>query len=333
MSVPTTIVAPLNNERKNIRRHKYSVGKVNHHAQPKNKRKRNENQTITKQKASTKYQKKKRKLSPKAEQFQWFHWIYNQWKDTSPGDLTDENVIKNMIAAIPWWSKRKSKDGAANAEEILERLIQEAIAGNPHMRTNATAGDDDSAAPPCMLTVTHFNAAMDAYGKLGNPAGVQRILRRMESLRTSGVKDFENLQPDEFSMSNLATAWAKSHSEEAAQKAEAIIQYMDLNGMIANTVLYNTVLHAIAVGNQCDKALRAEDMVQRMKLRHKEKGEDCKPDVYTYQSLIQAWSRTQMRGSPQEAERILSFMDDEASTGKKNCHLMAPNAYCFTSKF
>ena len=234
---------------------------------------------------------------------------------------------------MPWWSKRKSKVGAANAEEILERLIQEAIAGNPHMRTNATAGDDDSVAPPHMLTVTHFNAAMDAYGKLGNPAGVQRILRRMESLRTSGVKDFENLQPDEFSMSNLATAWAKSHSEEAAQKAEAIIQYMDLNGMIANTVLYNTVLHAIAVGNQCDKALKAEDMVQRMKLRHKEKGEDCKPDVYTYQSLIQAWSRTQMRGSPQEAERILSFMDDEASTGKKNCNLMAPNAYCFTSKF
>ena len=149
----------------------------------------------------------------------------------------------------------------------------------------------------------------------------------------SGVDDFAQLQPDEFSMSTLATAWAKSHSEEAAQKAEGIIQYMDLKGLIPNTVTYNTILHAIAVGNECDRALRAEDMVQRMKKRHEEKGEDCQPDVYTYQSLIQAWSRTSMPGSPQKAERILRFMDDEASSGTKNCKRLAPNAYCFTSKF
>lgn len=337
LSVPTTIVAPLDNGGKKIIKRKYTVGKYENHAAngtQKNKRKRPESQAISKEKSAAKNQNRRRKWKqkrgPAEDQFQWLHWVWNQWKDTSPGDLTDENVIKQMFAAIPRWSKRKSEQAAGNAEELLERLIQEAIAGNPHMRTNATSGD---ALPTAMLSVTHFNAAMDAYGKIGNPAGVQRILRRMESLRTSGVQDFADLQPDEFSMSTLATAWAKSHSEEAAQKAEAIIQYMDLNGLIANTITYNSVLHAIAVGNQCDRALRAEDMVQRMKLRHNEKGEDCKPDVYTYQSLIQAWSRTQMPGSPQEAERILGFMDDEASTGEKNCHLMAPNTYCFTSKF
>jgi hypothetical protein len=243
-----------------------------------------------------------------------------------------------MKTAIPKWSKRKSPEAARRAEELLERLIKEAVAGNPHMRTNettttVTSEEDSSAAPTSMLSVPLFNAAMDAYGKIGNPTGVQRILRRMEGLRMSGVDDFAQLQPDEFSMSTLATAWAKSHSEEAAQKAEGIIQYMDLKGLIPNTVTYNTILHAIAVGNECDRALRAEDMVQRMKKRHEEKGEDCQPDVYTYQSLIQAWSRTSMPGSPQKAERILRFMDDEASSGTKNCKRLAPNAYCFTSKF
>ena len=371
LSTASTIDTPIiNNGEKQIIKRTYAVGKPETHKRPVSRNKtnnRNRNNaapsTITKVKETPSQQLRnnnnnnksnrniknhnnnkhnknyKRKSRPGEEQFQWLHWVYCQWKDTSPGDLTDENVIKQMKTAIPKWSKRKSPEAARRAEELLDRLIKEAVAGNPHMRTKATTvttlEDDSSAAagPSSMLSVPLFNAAMDAYGKIGNPTGVQRILRRMEGLRTSGVDDFAQLQPDEFSMSTLATAWAKSHSEEAAQKAEAIIQYMDLKGLIPNTVTYNTVLHAIAVGNECDRALRAEDMVQRMKQRHEEKGEDCQPDVYTYQSLIQAWSRTSMLGSPQKAERILRFMDNEASSGTKNCKRLAPNAYCFTSKF
>jgi len=273
----------------------------------------------------------KKNKSPKVDEFQWLHWIYKQWIDTSPLDLTDEYVIKQMMVAIPKWSKRKSLKDAKRAEELLERLVQEAIAGNPHMRTKNTT---ESKEPSALLTVSLFNAAMDAYGKIGNPEGVQRILRRMECLRTSVNNkniehhDFADLNPDEFSMSTLATAWAKSRSEEAAQKAEAILQYMDLKGLVPNTITYNTVLHAIAVGNQCDRALRAEDLVQRMKYRHEEKGEDCMPDVYTYQSLIQAWSRTSLPGAPQKAEFILQLMDEEASSSNKR---LTPNTYCYTT--
>ena len=361
LSTATTLAASSTNGRKNIIKRTYTVGngKPNDRTRPISRNETNkENRTaphatITKvtpfsqarnsksssysKKTNNKYNKKnvKGKRRPEEEQFQWLHWVYNQWKNTSPGDLTDENVIKQMMAAVPRWSKRKSAEAASRSEALLERLIEEAIAGNPHMRTKAmaTTSEESPSAPSAMLSVSLFNGAMDAYGKIGNPTGVQRILRRMESVRTSGVDDFAQLQPDEFSMSTLATAWAKSHSEEAAQKAEAIIQYIDLKGLVPNTVTYNSVLHAIAVGNQCDRALRAEDMVQRMKQRHEEKGEDCQPDVYTYQSLIQAWSRTSMPGSPQKAEQILRSMDNEASSGKKNCQRLAPNAYCFTSKF
>lgn len=351
-TLPTsTMTAPRNNAKTNIIQRTIKVGKTDDNTGRHNNRleppsrinKANPSaQTHSKKKSSNPNNnnnnnnngtKKKRKLRPDEEQFNWLHWVYNQWKDTSPGDLTNENVIKQMMAAVPRWSKRKSIEAAQRSEELLERLIKEAIAGNPHMRTKATTtiSEENSSGPTAMLTVSLFNAAMDAYGKIGNPAGVQRILRRMEGLRTSGVADFTDLQPDEFSMSTLATAWAKSHSEEAAQKAEAIIQYMDIKGMIPNTITYNAVLHAIAVGNECDRALKAEDMVKRMKLRYEENNEDCQPDVYTYQSLIQAWSRTQMPGSPQRAELILRYMDNEASSGKKNCQRMAPNAYCFTT--
>jgi len=65
-----------------------------------------------------------------------------------------------------------------------------------------------------------------------------------------------------------------------------------------------------------------------MKHRHEEKGEDCMPDVYTYQSLIQAWSRTSLPGAPQKAEFILQLMDEEASFSNKR---LTPNTYCFTT--
>jgi hypothetical protein len=271
-------------------------------------------------------QQQSRPLTKQEEEFQWLNWVYYQWKDTLPNQLTDSNVLKQMMAAIPRWARRRSLSSAQRAEELLERLVQEAAAGNTLLLQQHQQDAAINATSSVPLTVSVFNAAMDAYGKIGNPKGVQRILRRMETLARNDAS-FSHLQPDAFSMSILATAWAKSRSLEAAQKAEAILQYMDLNGLVPNTITYNAVLNAIAVGNQVDKALRAEDIVQQMKARHEEDGCECAPDVYTYQSLIQAWSKTTMPGSPQRAERILRYMDEASDTNKK----LRPNAYCFTT--
>ncbi|KAG7356466.1 PPR: pentatricopeptide repeat domain containing protein [Nitzschia inconspicua] len=259
------------------------------------------------------------KKTPQHEEFQWLNWVYYQWKNTTPGQLTDEAIVRQMIAAIPHWARRKSLSAAERAEELLERLVVEALAGNPHL-TGACS----------LLTVSEFNKAMDAHGKIGNPSGVQRILRRMESLQRGGIPGdsgaFAHLRPDAFSMSILATALAKSRAPDAAQKAEAILHYMDLNDLVPNTVTYNAILNAIAVGNQVDKALKAEDLVQQMKERC-EKGQPCEPDVYTYQSLIQAWSKTTLPGAPQKAEEILWYMDVASEQNDK----LTPNAYCFTT--
>lgn len=262
-------------------------------------------------------QKKKRKKIGKklkqhekdSDQFQWLNWVYQQWHSTKPGELT-EDVLKQMVPAISSWGRRKSLSSAQKAEELLERIIEENLAGNPHAE----------------LAVNHFNAAMDGYAKVGNPEGVQRILRRMETVR-SEHNHLSHLKPDVFSMSTLATAWAKSRLPEAAVKAEGILRYMDVRKLTPNTITYNTVLHALAVGNQIDKAVRAEDIVNHMKERH-DAGEDCAPDIYSYQCLIQAWAKTSLPGSPQKAEQILRFLDQQSEVNKK----LSPNAHCFTSE-
>lgn len=244
-----------------------------------------------------------------AEEFQWLNWVYKQWRPTKAGELTEE-VLKQMVPAISRWGRRKNIGSAERAEELLERLIEESIAGNPCAE----------------LTAPMFNAAMNGYAKIGHPQGVVRILRRMEALQ-SQYDHLAHLKPDVFSMSTLATAWAKSRSPEAATKALGILNYMDVQKLSPNTITYNAVLHALAMGDQIDKAVQVEDVVRRMERRYVD-GEDCKPDIYSYQSLIQAWARTSLPGSPQKAEQILRYLDQQSEDGDKG---LSPNVYCFTT--
>jgi hypothetical protein len=252
-----------------------------------------------------------RKERKRIEEFQWLNWVYKQWRATKPGELSEE-VLKQMAPAISRWGRRRATHSGDRAEQLLERIITDNLAGNPHAE----------------LTVTLFNSAMDAYAKIGNPVGVQRVLRRMENLRKENPH-LSHLTPDVFSMSTLATAWAKSRSPDAATKAEAILRYMKGRDLTPNTITYNAVLHAMAVSNQIDKAIRAEDLVEQMKDRHAS-GEHCEPDIYSYQCLIQAWSRTCLPGSPQKAEQILLYLDEQSEKGNKK---LSPNVYCFTSTY
>lgn len=250
--------------------------------------------------------------NPKVEnEFKWLHWIYCQWRSTKPGELS-ENTLKQMYPAICTWGRRKTKEGADRAEELLERIIEEALAGNTFAELN----------------VVIFNVAMNAHSQVGNPSGVQRLLQRMHQLRKEHTH-LVCLQPDVISMSTLATAWTKSRSPLAAKKAEEILDYMEVRKMAPNTITYNAVLNALAYGTVVDKALRIEDLINRMKDRS-EKGEDCAPDIYSYQALILSLSKTPLSGSPQKAEQILLFLDEESEKGKKD---LKPNSYCFTCKY
>ena len=257
--------------------------------------------------------KKKSRYTRRADEFRWLNWVYNQWKDKPAGNL-DEEVIKQMVTSISWWGRRRDDTSSKRAEELLDRLLEEYHAGNPHFEP----------------TVAIFNAAMDAHAKVAKPHGVQSVMRKMEKLRCSDRQNsirLSHLEPDVFSMSTLASAWAKSRLPEAHLKAEAILRYMDSKGIEPNTIVFNSILHALSFSNRMDKANRAEEIVQRMK-QEAAQGKDCEPDIYSYQSLILAWSRTKTSEGPMKAEDILSFLERQAKKGNK---ALSPNAHCFTS--
>ena len=77
-----------------------------------------------------------------------------------------------------------------------------------------------------------------------------------------------------------------------------------------------------------DKALKAEKLVDQMEILHNQGFCDAKPDVWTYQSLLSAWSTSKVWGSPQRCEEILRMMDAKFKAGDD---AVKPNAHCFTA--
>jgi hypothetical protein len=284
-----------------------------------------------------------KKPKPQDTEFQWLNWLYRRWNDVPPGQL-DAQTLKHMVPAISLYAKRRSLQTADQASALLQRYIQEYQAGNVH----------------AVLTTTMFNAAMDAYAKIGRPARVQEILKQMKELAdpsntrstnsTAPIQQqLAHLRPDVISLTTLATAWTKSGNAQAATKAQSVLEYMEGQeqlDMQPTTVIYNVVLNALARSKLPDKAQRAEKMVARMqdrcalvKFKGSQDDDDdddedldmyhacCEPTIYTYQSLISCYSRSTQ--SPERAEQVLNFLKRQAADhGRAD---LEPNTHCFAA--
>lgn len=251
------------------------------------------------------------KMIKKNKQYQWLHWLSHQLSISAAGELSD-SVLKLVMPAISMHAKRKTKKDAQQAEELLNRYVEEFKAGNP----KAT------------LTNNYFNSVCDAWAKLGDPCKAQGILNDMVQLRHDYPEN-KSLKTDVYSLSTLAAAWANKKSPEAAQRAEEILTRMEEESMDPTTITYNTVLRALIHSRGVDKAMRAEEIVQRMEERYEAGHRECRPTIRTYQSLISAWSRTELSGTAQKAEQVLDFLDSKSR--EKGFSHLAPNAHCFAA--
>ncbi|CAB9511104.1 Pentatricopeptide repeat-containing protein [Seminavis robusta] len=234
----------------------------------------------------------------------WLHWLSYQLKITPVGEA-NESILKLIMPALSMHAKRKTKQDAEQADELLQRLVQEVKAGNP--RAN--------------ITNSFFNCACDAWAKVGEPHRAQNILNDMGKV--------PGLEPDVISLSTVAAAWANSRDAQAAPRAEEILHRMEEQGMNPTTITYNTVLRSL-IHSPADvgKAMRAEEIVRRMEERYEAGHGECRPSIRTYQSLISAWSRTDLSGTAQKAEQVLHFLDKK-SQEEPGYSDLEPNAHCF----
>lgn len=243
-----------------------------------------------------------------AHEYRWLTWLYQHWRNVPFGQL-DPDIVKQMAPALAAYARRQTSQSAEQAEELLDRYVEEYRAGNQVIPLENSA----------------FHTVMNAYSKCACPEQAQSVLQKMIDLAKS-EDCFAHLRPDVFSFTILATAWARSRHPRAADKAERLLTHMEEKGLAVTTLTYNVILNAIAVSHDPLKASRAAKIVRKMQQLVLTGKEHCKPDLYTYQTWIHACSRT--RGGVPQTMEILKYLDEQAAAGND---ALRPNAYCFAA--
>mmetsp|Transcript_17767 Transcript_17767/g.26913 ORF Transcript_17767/g.26913 Transcript_17767/m.26913 type:complete len:545 (-) Transcript_17767:46-1680(-) len=262
--------------------------------------KRRPNEFITKNRKDEKHNSK------------WRCMIEENLQTTEVGD-TPKKLLDQIPRVLTSCARDRTSEGAKRAQLLLDRYVQEFVAGNRH------------AIPEVQL----FNIAMDAWVKSRRPDApkkIKHILKTMQDLRQT--HNLCDLVPDVISLSLFCLAWARSREPVATEKAHKILHYMECKGLQPNTKTYNAVLLSHVHSNKRDKALAVESLINHMKKRCEAGNFNCCPDICSYQSLIAAWSRTSMYGTPQKAEEVLYFLDEESRNGKE---YLRPNCHCYVA--
>eukprot|EP00546_Thalassionema_frauenfeldii_P007599 CAMPEP_0178918908 /NCGR_PEP_ID=MMETSP0786-20121207/14102_1 /TAXON_ID=186022 /ORGANISM="Thalassionema frauenfeldii, Strain CCMP 1798" /LENGTH=474 /DNA_ID=CAMNT_0020592699 /DNA_START=28 /DNA_END=1449 /DNA_ORIENTATION=+ len=244
--------------------------------------------------------------------FQWRCKIVESLNNTEVGK-TPKELLDQVPRVLTSCARDRTSEGAKQAQLLLNRYVREVEAGNRY------------AAPEVQL----FNIAMDAWVKSRRsdaPEKIKGILKTMQDLRLN--HNLSELIPDVISLSLFCLAWARSREPIAAEKAHEILNYMERRGLRPNTFTYNAVLLSHVHSNKRDKALAVESLINHMKERCNAGNTECCPDICSYQSLIAAWSRTSMYGTPQKAEEVLHFLDEESRNGKED---LRPNCHCYVA--
>lgn len=201
-----------------------------------------------------------------------------------PCECAPDIISYNML--LDAWAKSNEKGRGQRAEAILEALQTECDNGvfafEPGARTYA--------------------AAIFAIVRSGEPLAIERSEVILETAMARGIVQ------DEYLHSALLDAYASSTQPGSAEKAEQLLDKLELEGEgVTNAVTYNTVLKAWKGSNTSDESLkRMEDLLARMEnMRF--------ADTISYSTIIAAYANKGDKASAQRAEEILLRMPDSGA--------------------
>eukprot|EP00733_Pompholyxophrys_punicea_P000048 Pompholyxophrys_punicea_v1_NODE_6_length_8794_cov_7.233894.p3 type:complete len:572 gc:universal NODE_6_length_8794_cov_7.233894:5226-3511(-) len=233
---------------------------------------------------------------------------------------------QSTIPMLLSFAKRESLEGAAMAEEILIGLLREGGASD-------------------RLTVRHFIIVMDAWGKVGRPDKAEDILRRLEIMASTNPL----LSPNRVVFGVLLNAHVRVGNFE---RAFDILNRMERSEPMAqpNTVDYNVVLTAYGRNGQVDEAERLlKRMVDRCRFMDAERNHEvmtkstvrskigttvsCRPDLSSYNALLDAYSKSYRRDAAERAEAILAKLKEESdeSGGDGGGRTLRPDARTYSA--
>ena len=205
-----------------------------------------------------------------------------------------------------------STKNPVKAQQWLQKMEQKWTMERSKERTN-----NSNQCWSSELLLQSFNMCIDAFStqvtirNCGGTVKALKLLRRLEKLAHLDAA----LQPNKISYTSALRGLSKGGK---ADEANRLLQEMEVKSMQPDSMAYSFVIHALANSKGGERsALAAEELLKDMA-----KSKVAKPNAYTYEGVLMAWSRCGMKGA-QRALDILKHME-RLYASKKGNHDIRP---------
>jgi hypothetical protein len=258
----------------------------------------------------------------------------------------DNDKVSSVTAdtVLNAWAQQGTEQGAARAEQILQRLQDMATTSDSSTSSSGRGTRSGSSIRP---TAFSYATVIHGWAQVGGTQGAERAQAVLDGLlqRLVAAKKKKNSRgakstvqgeahPDTVVFNAVMHAWANSGDPAAGSKAALLLNQMQELHVLAkydcapDTVSFNTVLSAWSHGGHMNAAMQAERILQEMVTANRLAPDQAPaPNAVSYNSVLHAWSKSQLPGAANRAEAVLEFM---IRSSKKNPEI-APDVYSFTS--
>ena len=200
--------------------------------------------------------------------------------------------VRTYSTLINAWSKSGRDDAPQEAKKLLDKVI------DLHSK-----GDLDEG--PNVIT---YNSVIDSYAVQGDVEGASIILKMLEDDFQAGNLD---AKPDMRTYSTFINAISKSGDIDAPKQAEDVLKKMNdlfLKGELdeaPSAITYSSVMDAYAAEGDINGAT---NILKMMKDAYTSGNKAARPNLRTYNILINTISKSGTENAPQQAEILLTTM-------------------------
>jgi hypothetical protein len=260
----------------------------------------------------------------------------------SHGDVDLKPAIQTWNYVLRAYALSKSKDGPRNTMRVFSKLYELLADGKTDIRPNqesyasvlrAHAKVGGSSSPEIVLQILcRMQKLSDAgYSSLKPDTSCHNVYLRaladsMEDNQNSHPTTVQlaesylrrmtedpdpYAQPDNFSLSYVLSVMSKSGEGNIVTKAEGLIA--EMNGACTrispNTLTYNCLIACYIWSRIEDKASRSLAVLKKMKTMG-EANPSCRPNVVTYNSVMNCIAKSNDVYAPHKVEELLEELND-----------------------
>lgn len=262
--------------------------------------------------------------------------------------------LASYTMKIACWAASGDPLAGAEADKILGELEQLAANGQPEVKPDARTisnvinahakcgnyvrseellkqmlddySNGDRKMIPALETINMVLASLARANTAEAAEKAETYLQEM--LEFQEFEPSFDLKPDAVTFTTVISAWAKSGSPDAAERAKALFSKAEMlsqsedNQIVLDGGFYRSVIRAFAQ-NGGDMSI-AESLLQDI-VKGGE-GRDIQPDRYMFHSLLESYSKSDSDETAEKAQALLEQMNELAEAGNE---FLKPDSACY----